>query len=151
MLNLLAGAQNLNVNDLLDALAELRASASKISCIEERLEAIQRILAYEHGMPSKGLPADYRQNLPLIVQIKSGGRVDLASALGKPATRGHIWNMNDPVDVYFENQGKRVGPYSLRGGDKLEISFAIEALELEFLPPEYYLDTPNPLVQILAH
>lgn len=111
MLNLLAGAGNLNVNDLLDALAELRASAAQISCIEERLQAIQRILAYEYGMPSKNLAADYRQNLPLILQIKNISRVDLASSLGKPATRGHIINMsNGSVDFFFSIRESELGP-----------------------------------------
>lgn len=140
MFNLLA---NLNPNDLLAALDELRASAAKMTCIDDRLAAMQRMLEYEFGSPVRGLPAHDPRNLPLIVQIPSG-KVDIQAALGKPATRGHLANIGDnPANLYFESRGKRVGPYALLPGATLDLSFALEAVEVIPLP-----DPAGTVVQI---
>ncbi|GIW36284.1 MAG: hypothetical protein KatS3mg073_0429 [Meiothermus sp.] len=127
MFNFLA---NLNPNDLLAALDELRASAAQMKCIEERLAAMQRMLEYEFGSPVRDLPAHDPRNLPLIAQI-TAGLVDVQAGLGKPATRGHIANVGDnPADLYFHARGKRVGPYKLLSGATLDLSFALEQLEV---------------------
>ncbi|MDW8480595.1 MAG: hypothetical protein RML14_01535 [Meiothermus sp.] len=127
MFNFLA---NLNPNDLMAALEELRASAAQMKCIEERMAAIQRMLEYEFGSPVRELPAHDPRNLPLIAKL-TAGRVDVQAALGKPATRGHMANLGDnPADLYFESRGKRVGPYTLLAGATLDLSFALEALEI---------------------
>ncbi|WP_337871167.1 hypothetical protein [Meiothermus sp.] len=141
MFNFLA---NLNPNDLLAALDELRTSVAQMKCIDDRLAAVQRMLEYEFGSPVRDLPAHDPRNLPFIVQVPSG-RVELAAGLGKLATRGHIANIGDnPAHLFFENQGKRVGPYTLVAGAALDISFALEALDVQ-------ADTSGPtMVQIFA-
>lgn len=141
MFNFLA---NLNPNDLLAALDELRASAAQMKCIDDRLAAIQRMLEYEFGSPVRDLLAHDPRNLPFIVQVP-GGRVEVAAGLGKLATRGHVANIGDnPAHLYFENRGKRVGPYTLLVGAGLDFSFALEALEVQ-------PDTSGPtVVQIFA-
>lgn len=121
---------NLNPNDLLTALDELRASAAQMKCMDDRLAAIQRMLEYEFGKPVKDLPAHDPRNLPLIAQI-TAGQVDVQAALGKPATRGHMANIGDNLaDLYFYARDKRVGPYKLLAGATLDLSFAIEQVEI---------------------
>lgn len=127
MFNFLA---NLNPQDLMAALEELRASAAQMKCIDDRLAAVQRMLEYEYGSPVRDLPAHDPRNLPLVAQITSG-KVDVQAGLGKVATRGHVANIGDnPADLYFYTRGKRVGPYKLLSGATLDLSFALEQLEI---------------------
>lgn len=127
MFNFLA---NLNPQDLMAALDELRASAAQMKCMDDRLAAMQRMLEYEFGSPVRDLRAHDPRNLPLIAQLNAG-QVDVQAALGKPATRGHMANIGDnPADLYFYARGKRVGPYTLLAGATLDLSFALEQLEI---------------------
>jgi len=141
MFNFLA---NLNPQELLAALDELRASAAQMKCLEDRLAAIQRMLEYEFGQPVRDVPAHDPRNLPFVVQI-AAGRVDLQAGLGKLATRGHIANIGDnPAHLFFETRGKRVGPYTLIAGAALDLSFALEILEVQ-------ADTSGPTnIQVFA-
>ena len=141
MFNFLA---NLNPQDLLAALDELRASAAQMKCLEDRLAAIQRLLEYEFGQPVRDVPAHDPRNLPFVVQI-TAGRVDLQAGLGKLATRGHIANIGDNLaHLFFETRGKRVGPYTLVPGAALDLSFALEILEVQ-------ADTSGPTnIQVFA-
>ena len=127
MFNFLA---NLNPQELLAALDELRASAAQMKCLEDRLAAIQRLLEYEFGQPVRDVPAHDPRNLPFVVQI-AAGRVDLQAGLGKPATRGHIVNIGEArAAIWFETGAQRVGPYYLLPAAALDLSWALEILEV---------------------
>ncbi|VCU53809.1 hypothetical protein TTHN1_01595 [Thermus thermophilus] len=134
MLNLL-GVKPEDVQNLVRqgqaALDELRA---EMACVKESLQAIERILGYEYGRPARGLMGHDPYRLPLIAQVDAGAqptRVDLAGLLGKLATRGHVVNIGDAkVRIWFVSGAQRVGPYILLPSAAVELSFALEALEV---------------------
>jgi hypothetical protein len=58
-------------------------------------------------------------------------RVDVAGLLGKPATRGHVVNIGDArAALWFETGAQRVGPYYLLPAAALDLSWALEILEV---------------------
>lgn len=127
MFNLLG---NLNPNDLLAALEELRKSAADMACMREEIQALRRTLEYEFGQPVRDIVAHDPRTLPLIEQI-TGGKVDVQGVLGKPATRGHLANIGDnAANLWFESRSRRAGPYTLLPGATLDLSFALEAVEV---------------------
>ncbi len=113
------------------ALDELRA---EIACMRESLQAIERILGYEYGRPARGLVGHDPYRLPMIAQINAGAevvKVDLAGILGKSATRGHLVNIGDAkARLWLVSGSQRVGPYILLPSAALDLSFALEAVEI---------------------
>ncbi len=134
MLNLL-GVRAEDVQNLMRhgqaVLNELRA---EMACVKESLQAIERILGYEYGRPARDLVGHDPYRLPLIAQVEAGTeprRVDLAGLLGKMATRGHVVNIGDArVRLWFLSGSQRVGPYILLPSAAVELSFALEAVEV---------------------
>lgn len=113
------------------ALDELRA---EMACMRESLQAIERILGYEYGRPARNLLGHDPARMPLVAQVLVEGevrRIDVTGLLGKPATRGHIVNIGDAkARLWFTFGPQRVGPYILLPAAAVELSFALEALEV---------------------
>jgi hypothetical protein len=134
MLQLL-GLKPEEVQRLIAELQEaIRALKGEMACIKVSLEAVERILGYEYGRPSRALMGHDPLRLPLIAQVEAAGeakRVDLAGLLGKPATRGHVVNIGDArAALWFETGAQRVGPYYLLPAAALDLSWALEILEV---------------------
>jgi len=134
MLQLL-GLKPEEVQRLIAELQEaIRALKGEMACIKASLEAIERILGYEYGRPSRALMGHDPMRLPLIAQVEAAGeakRVDVAGLLGKPATRGHVVNIGDAkAALWFETGSQRVGPYYLLPAAALDLSWALEILEV---------------------
>jgi hypothetical protein len=106
----------------------------RMGCLEDRLAAIQRVLEYEYGRPRREVAGHDPARLPLIAQLEAAGeakRVDVAGLLGKPATRGHVVNIGDAkAALWFETGAQRVGPYYLLPAAALDLSWALEILEV---------------------
>lgn len=117
----------------------VKALEEKLTCLEDRLAAIQRTLEYEYGRPRRDVAGHDPARLPLISQIDvysipTGERphLDVAGVLGKPATRGHLVNMGySNVQIWFFYGSSKVGPYILLPSAALEISFLVEKVEFE--------------------
>lgn len=113
------------------ALDELRA---EMACMRESLQAIERILGYEYGRPARNLLGHDPARMPLVAQVLVEGevrRIDVTGLLGKPATRGHIVNIGDAkARLWFTFGPQRVGPYILLPAAAVELSFALEVLEV---------------------
>jgi hypothetical protein len=112
----------------------LKALKGEMACMKASLEAVERILGYEYGRPSRALMGHDPLRLPLIAQVEAAGeakRVDVAGLLGKPATRGHVVNIGDAkAALWFETGAQRVGPYYLLPAAALDLSWALEILEV---------------------
>lgn len=109
----------------------------QLTCIEERLAAIQRLLSYEYGQPIREIAGHDPRRLPLVgrIQLAAGQsqEIDIAPMLGKPATRGHLVNLGtQPATLHFMTSQVRaelndqVGPYILMPGTTLDLSFIVE-------------------------
>ncbi|MFD3005455.1 hypothetical protein [Thermus tengchongensis] len=134
MLNLLGLKQEDLANlpgRLQEALAALRED---MACLKDQLGAVQRTLEYEFGRPRRDLQGHDPARMPLIAQVQVEGearRIDVTGLLGKPATRGHIVNIGDAkARLWFTFGPQRVGPYILLPAAALELSFALEVLEV---------------------
>jgi len=134
MLNLLGLKQEDLANlpgRLQEALAALREDTA---CLKDQLGAVQRTLEYEFGRPRRDLQGHDPARMPLIAQVQVEGevrRIDVTGLLGKPATRGHIVNIGDAkARLWFTFGPQRVGPYILLPAAALELSFALEVLEV---------------------
>lgn len=114
-----------------EALAALRED---MACLKDQLGAVQRTLEYEFGRPRRDLQGHDPARMPLIAQVQAVGsvqRIDVAGLLGKPATRGHIVNIGDAkAALWFAFGPHRVGPYILLPAAALDLSFALEVLEI---------------------
>jgi len=112
----------------------LKALKGEMACMKASLEAVERILGYEYGRPSRALMGHDPLRLPLIAQVEAAGeakRVDVAGLLGKPATRGHVVNIGDAkAALWFETGSQRMGPYYLLPAAALDLSWALEILEV---------------------
>jgi len=112
----------------------LKALKGEMACMKASLEAVERILGYEYGRPSRALMGHDPLRLPLIAQVEASGetkRVNVAGLLGKPATRGHIVNIGEArAAIWFETGAQRVGPYYLLPAAALDLSWALEILEV---------------------
>jgi hypothetical protein len=126
------------------AQSAVKALEEKLTCLEDRLAAIQRTLEYEYGRPRRDVAGHDPARLPLISQIDVYGiptgevfgynrpHLDVAGVLGKPATRGHLVNMGySNVQIWFSYGSSKVGPYILPPSAALEISFLVEKVEFE--------------------
>ncbi len=134
MLQLL-GLKPEEVQRLIAELQEaIRALKGEMACIKASLEGVERTLSYEYGRPSRALMGHDPLRLPLIAQVEAAGeakRVDVAGLLGKPATRGHVVNIGDArAALWFETGSQRVGPYYLLPAAALDLSWALEILEV---------------------
>ncbi|TFU14668.1 MULTISPECIES: hypothetical protein [Thermus] len=134
MLNLLGLKQEDLANlpgRLQEALAALRED---MACLKDQLGAVQRTLEYEFGRPRRDLQGHDPARMPLIAQVQVEGearRIDVTGLLGKPATRGHIVNIGDAkARLWFTFGPQRVGPYILLPAAAVELSFALEVLEV---------------------
>lgn len=116
------------------AQSAVKALEEKLTCLEDRLAAIQRTLEYEYGRPRRDVAGHDPARLPLISQIPAEAtphRLELAGLLGKPATRGHLVNLGDnKAQVWFSYGSSRVGPYILLPAAAVEISFLAELVEI---------------------
>lgn len=114
-----------------EALAALRED---MACLKDQLGAVQRTLEYEFGRPRRDLQGHDPARMPLVAQVLVEGevqRIDVTGLLGKPATRGHIVNIGDAkARLWFTFGPQRVGPYILLPAAALELSFALEVLEI---------------------
>ncbi|WP_246584442.1 hypothetical protein [Thermus brevis] len=114
-----------------EALAVLR---DDMACLKDQLGAVQRTLEYEFGRPRRDLQGHDPARMPLVAQVQVEGemrRIDVTGLLGKPATRGHIVNIGDAKAwLWFTFGPQRVGPYVLLPAAAVELSFALEALEV---------------------
>ncbi len=112
----------------------IRALKGEMACIKASLEGVERTLSYEYGRPSRALMGHDPLRLPLIAQVEAAGeakRVDVAGLLGKPATRGHVVNIGDArAAIWFGIGAQRVGPYYLLPAAALDLSWALEILEV---------------------
>ena len=112
----------------------LKALKGEMACMKASLEAVERILGYEYGRPSRALIGHDPLRLPLVAQVEASGeakRVDVAGLLGKPATRGHVVNIGDAkAALWFETGSQRMGPYYLLPAAALDLSWALEILEV---------------------
>jgi len=112
----------------------IRALKGEMACMKDSLAAIERILGYEYGRPSRSLLGHDPLRLPLIAQVEALGeakRVDLTGLLGKPATRGHLVNIGEArAALWFETGSQRVGPYYLLPASALDLSWALEVVEV---------------------
>lgn len=134
MLNLLGLKQEDLANlpgRLQEALAGLRQD---MACLKDQLGAVQRTLEYEFGRPRRDLQGHDPARMPLIAQVQVEGearRIDVVGLLGKPATRGHVVNIGESkARLWFTFGPQRVGPYILLPAAALELSFALEVLEV---------------------
>lgn len=134
MLNLLGLKQEDLANlpqRLQEALGSLR---NDMACLKDQLGAVQRTLEYEFGRPRRDLQGHDPARMPLIAQVQVQGetrRIDVTGLLGKPATRGHIVNIGDAkARLWFSFGPQRVGPYILLPAAAVELSFALEVLEV---------------------
>jgi hypothetical protein len=120
------------ISQLQSALEEMKAETS---CMKSSLEAIERTLSYEYGRASHKVVGYDPLRLPVIAQVQSSGQptqVEVAALLGKYATRGHIVNIgNAMAALWFQNGTKQVGPYYLLAGAALELSWALEVIEVQ--------------------
>jgi len=116
---------------LQEALAGLRQD---MACLKDQLGAVQRTLEYEFGRPRRDLQGHDPARMPLIAQVQVEGearRIDVVGLLGKPATRGHVVNIGESkARLWFTFGPQRVGPYILLPAAALELSFALEVLEV---------------------
>lgn len=135
MLNLL-GIKQEDLANLPTRLQEVFGQMqADMACLRDQLAAIQRTLEYEFGRPRRDVQGHDPARLPLIAQIAPEiGRVavvDVVGLLGKPATRGHIVNIGDAkARLWFTFGPQRVGPYILLPAAAVELSFALEVLEV---------------------
>ncbi len=114
-----------------EALTGLR---DDLACLKDQLGAIQRTLEYEFGRPRRDLQGHDPARMPLVAQVQVEAetrRIDVTGLLGKPATRGHIVNIGDAKALLWWTFGpQRVGPYVLLPAAAVELSFALEVLEV---------------------
>jgi len=114
-----------------EALTGLR---DDLACLKDQLGAIQRTLEYEFGRPRRDLQGHDPARMPLVAQVQVEAetrRIDVTGLLGKPATRGHIVNIGDAKALLWWTFGpQRVGPYVLLPAAAVELSFALEGLEV---------------------
>lgn len=105
-----------------------------LACLKDAVAAIQRTLEYEYGRPRRDLHGHDPAQMPLIAQVQVLGevrRIDVAGLLGKPATRGHVVNIGDvKARLWFQMGPQRVGPYFLLPASALDLSFAVESIEV---------------------
>lgn len=105
-----------------------------LACLKDAIAAIQRTLEYEFGRPRRDLQGHDPARMPLVAQVLVEGevrRIDVTGLVGKPATRGHIVNIGDAkARLWFTFGPQRVGPYILLPAAALELSFALEVLEI---------------------
>ncbi|WP_293177337.1 hypothetical protein [Oceanithermus sp.] len=108
----------------------------KLNRLTDALAALERMLGYEHGLPVKDVPPHDPRRLPYVHRAEgvSDLRLNVAAALGKPATRGEIMNYGDTkaLLVFIRSDGaseERV-EYLLPSGTTLSPSWFYDALEI---------------------
>ncbi len=108
----------------------------KLDRITDALAALERMLAYEHGLPVRDVPPHDPRRLPFVYRAEdtSGVRLNVAAALGKPATRGEIMNYGDTkallVFIRADGQAEEQIEYLLPSGTTLSPSWFYDALEI---------------------
>lgn len=113
----------------------------KLTCLDDRLAAIQRLLSYEYGQPIREVHGHDPRRLPFVGRVQLGANasqeIDFIVLLAKPATRGHITNLGtNPATLHFiavnPTAGANVasGPYVLPAATTLDISFFVDALRI---------------------
>lgn len=113
----------------------------KLTCIEQQIVALQRLLSYEYGWPVREIGGHDPRTLPSIHRVQltanTSHEIDLTAEIGKPATRGHITNIgNNAATVVFMTFSQRAersltsGPYVLMPATTLDISFFVERLRV---------------------
>jgi len=120
------------VKSLQGAFSQMQAD---MACVKDQLAAIQRTLEYEFGRPRRSLQGHDPARMPLVAKVAVGAgqvqKIDATGLLGKPATRGHIVNIGDTrAALWFSFGPQRVGPYILLPAAALDLSFALETLEV---------------------
>lgn len=118
------------------------ALLAKLDCLDHSIQRIERLLSYSYGRPKREVAGYDPAALPFVRLLEltpeAPRRFDFLAVLGRGAVRGHISNLGDaPVNLYFERvksaaeSAQRVGPYQLAPQTTLELSWVLEALELE--------------------
>ncbi len=120
------------------ALGDIRA---EVGCLKDEAQATRRVLEYEYGRPVELLQGHDPRVLPELVQASPTANetttINLRAVLrGKPATRGHILNRGNYTALcWFVREDAaertRVGPYYLLANASLEITWALDQLEIQ--------------------
>jgi len=109
----------------------------KLNRITDALAAIERMLGYEHGLPVRDVPPHDPRRLPFVYRAEesSGVRLNVAAALGKPATRGEIMNYGDAkaliVFIRTDGPSEEKVEYLLPSSTTLSPSWFYDALEIK--------------------
>ena len=109
----------------------------KLDRVTDALTAIQRMLAYEHGLPVRDVPPHDPRRLPFVHRAENVAdvRVNVAPALGKPATRGEVMNYGTAkaLIVFIKRNGpiEETVEYLLPPGTTLSTSWFYDALEIK--------------------
>ncbi len=110
---------------------------AKLNRITDALAALERMHAYEHGLPVKDVPPHDPRRLPYVHRAEgvSDLRLNVAAALGKPATRGEIINYGDTrallVFIRKGGAGEERVEYLLPSGTTMSPSWFYDALEIK--------------------
>jgi len=108
----------------------------KLNRITDALAALERMLGYEHGLPVRDVPPHDPRRLPFVYRAEgtNGVRLNVAAALGKPATRGEIMNFGSSkallVFIRTDGQAEEQVEYLLPSGTTLSPSWFYDALEI---------------------
>ena len=109
----------------------------RLDRITDALAALERMLAYEHGLPVRDVPPHDPRRLPFVYRAEetTGVRLNVAAALGKPATRGEIMNYGDArallVFVRAGDASEETVEYLLPGGTTISPSWFYDAIEIK--------------------
>ena len=110
---------------------------AKLDRITDALTAQERMLAYEHGLPVRNVPPHDPRRLPFVQRAEGvkNVRFNIAPALGKPVTRGHVINYGDTnaliAFIKSNNGAEERVEYLLLSGTTLDFSFFFDALEIQ--------------------
>ena len=110
---------------------------SKLDRITDTLAAQERMLAYDHGLPVRDVPPHDPRRLPFVHRAEQATNVQLniAPALGKPVTRGHVINYGTAkallVFIRTSNGREERVEYLLPNGAALDFSWFFDALEIK--------------------
>jgi len=105
--------------------------------VVDALTAIQRMLAYEHGLPVIDIPPHDPRRLPYVHRVEgaTSERLNISAALGKPVTRGEIINYGDTnaLLIFIQKDGATENSieYLLPSGTTISPSWFYDAVEIK--------------------
>ena len=107
----------------------------KFDRVTDALVALERMEAYEHGLPVKDVPPHDPRRLPFVHRLENVTveRVNIAPALGKPVTRGEVTNIGSTKAlITFIQAGtpEQQVDYLLMPSTTFAFSFFFDAIEV---------------------